>query len=506
MDLGAALSGALNVFTPGVIGWVIGATIIGIIVGIIPGISGVTVTAMALPLIFNMNPAAALAALVALNAVSVTGGSLTAILVNVPGDIANAATLLDGYPMSQRGQAGRAVGASLASSGLGGLFGGLIFLAFIPIAYQVILAMGSPETFLLDVAGLCFISVLSSGNIRKGLTSGLLGILFSFVGMKGMTAIPRFSFGTLYLMDGVPLVPIFIGLMALPSLYSLAVEGDSGGAKLDDAAKKAATNWRQQLEGVKDVFRHWKVFLMSSGIGVIIGMIPGIGGSTSTFLAYAQAKQFSKHPEKFGTGIVEGVIAPEAAANAKEGGNLVPTLAFGIPAGSSMVLILAALIILGIAPGPGMLKDHLDITFTMLTTLIFANLVAIVFLLPFISQLSKLCYVPNGIMVPVIMVLCGIAAYTMNGSYMDVILTFVFSIMGVLMARYGYERVPFILGFILGIMAERSLFVSLATVGPAFMLKPIDLVLEVIIVAILTSGWIRKFVAQRRAAAKGIKA
>jgi putative tricarboxylic transport membrane protein len=493
----AAIQGTLNAFSLSVLPFVIGGVLIGLIFGIIPAIGATAAMAIVLPLTYTMTPEAGLALLMAIHAVGCTGGSITAILINIPGTPLNAATMIDGFPMAQQGQAGRAIAAALTASGLGGLFGGLVFLSLIPVSRTIVMAFGSPEAFLTALVGLAFLSVLSKGSTVKGLASGLVGILLSFVGLKGMTTLPRFTFGTLALYDGIPLIPLIIGLFALPEVIDLAVRGKPI-AKIDKAALAAVSERKQVVEGMRDIFRHWKTFLTGSIIGTVIGIIPGIGGQTATFVAYAQAKQISKHPERFGKGYVEGVIAPEAANNSKEGGSMVPTLAFGIPGSAMMAIILAGFLAHGIIPGPGVLKDHLDLTFTLLATLIFANIIGVLFLLPVIGKISKICFVPGSIMAPLILVIAAFGGYAADGSYLGMLMTFIFGGLGFAMVRFGFDRICLLLGFILGIMVEQYLYVSVSTSGISFLLYPIPLILELIFILVLTFDLLKSTISKRR--------
>ncbi len=493
----ALLQGTLSAFSLSVLPWVLGGALIGLIFGIMPGIGVAAAMAIALPLTYTMDAAPALSLLVAIHAVGVTGGSITAIVLNIPGTGLNAATLIDGFPMAQKGEAGRAIGAALTASGLGGIFGGLVLIALIPMAYPIVMAFGAAETFLVALLGLVFLAALSRGSLMKGLAAGLIGILLSFIGLKGMTAMPRFTFGSLHLMDGIALVPVVMGLFALPEALDLVVKGGTI-AKLDKARLAAASQWKQLIEGCKDVFRHWRIFLQSSAIGTFVGTIPGVGGQTAVFVAYAQAKQTSSHPELYGTGYVEGVIAPEAANNSKEGGSMLPTLAFGIPGSALMALLLAGFLIQGIIPGPGMMKENLVLTFTLVVTLVFSNIIGVLFLMPFIGKITKICFVPGSILGPLILVLAAFGGYAATSSYTGILITFVFGGLGVLMVRFGFDRVCLLLGFILGIIVETYFYIAVSAHGFSFLVHPIPLVLEIMIILVLSSGWLRDVISKRK--------
>ncbi len=333
-----AFGQALQSFTePGLWLFMTIGVIIGLILGIIPGIGGLIGMALFLPFVFAMSPVQALPLMVALSAVSYTGGSITAILVNIPGMDTNAATLIDGFPMSQKGEAGRALGAALVSSGLGGLATVFLALAMTPLVLPMVLAIRSADMVFIILMGIVFIAVLGRGSMVKGLISGGLGLVVSFIGLQVVTGAPRFTFDMVYLFDGIGLIPIVLGLFAVPEAIVFSARGGTM-APTGVVIKGMADVW----EGAKDVFRHWGLWLRSTIVGYIIGIIPGVGATTATFIAYGQAKQTSKHPERFGTGIVEGVIAPESANNAKEAGSLLTTLALGIPGSAGMAILLGA--------------------------------------------------------------------------------------------------------------------------------------------------------------------
>lgn len=492
----AAIQGTLNAFSFSVLPWTIVGVLIGLLTGIIPAIGVGTAMCIVLPLTYGMSPETALSLLIAIHAVGGTSGSIPSILINIPGTPLNAAALLDGYPMGQKGQAGRAISAALTASGLGGLFGGLVFFALIPVACNIVMAFGSPEAFLTALIGLAFLATLSRGSTIKGLVSGLVGILLSFVGLKGMTTLPRFTFGIFELYDGIPMLPMLIGLFALPEVIEFALRKRSV-VTIDKAIMAGAGEWKQVLEGMKDVFRHFRAFLTGSIIGTVVGIIPGIGGQTASFVAYAQAKQLSKHPEMFGKGSVEGVIAPEAADNSKEGGSLLPTLAFGIPGSGLMAILMAGFLAHGIIPGPGLLMEHLDLTFTMLATLIFANIFGAILMIPIIGPISKICLVPGSIMAPLVLVIAALGGYAVDSTYFSMLMTFISGGLGWAMVKFGYDRICLLLGFILGIMVEQYFYVSISTSGFSFLLYPIPLILEFIFIFVLSFDFLKGLYSRR---------
>lgn len=490
-----AIQGFLAVFDLATLPLVLLGIPIGLIFGILPGLSGLTALALLMPFIFGMEPGKALAFLMAAHAVIYTGGSVTAILLNIPGSPPNAATLIDGFPMTQKGLAGRALGNALTSSALGGVFGGIVLIGLVFAVRPIIMAFGLPEYFFLILLGLSFISVIGKGSAVKGLISGIMGIFLSFVGIHALTGEPRFWFGSLQLLEGFGIIPVALGIFAMPEIIRLFTRGGTI-VQVERASVRPGLVW----EGVKDIFRHFRLFLQSSAVGTGVGIIPGVGGDVAPFVAYGIAKSSSKHPEEFGQGCVEGVIAPESANNAKEGGALLPTLAFGIPGSAAMALLLGAFLLVGLKPGPMFLQEHTDIAFTLAGTIILANLLGAAVLLLLAGKLSRLAFLRGSILGPVILVLVVIGAFSVRGNPWDVVFVFIFGALGYAMRAFDYNRPAFFLGFILGVMAETYFGLSLRTYGPLFFLRPISLALLLITLLAMFSDQIRAMFARRKIA------
>jgi putative tricarboxylic transport membrane protein len=493
--LEAMISGLLDVFALNTLLVLLIGIPIGLIFGILPGLGGLTALAVLMPLIYGMKPSLALAFLLAAHAVIYTGGSVTAVLLNIPGAPPNAATLIDGFPMTQKGLAGRALGNALASSGLGGLVGGVLLIGLIFVVRPIVMAFGLPEYFFLIVLGISFIAVLGRGSSLKGLISGIMGIFLSFIGVHALTGEPRFWFGSLYLLEGIEIIPLVLGLFAMPEVVDLIARRGTI-AQVEKVSVSPGLVW----EGVKDVFRHWGLFLQSSALGAIIGIIPGIGGDAACFIAYGMAKQVSRIPEQFGQGCVEGVIAPESANNAKEGGSLLPTLAFGIPGSSAMALLLGAFLIVGLRPGPLFLEENLDVAFTLAGTVIFANILGAAALLLLAPKLANLAFIRGSILGPVVLVLVVIGGYLGTNNLLDVVMVFVFGALGYVMKSYRYNRPALFLGFVLGALGERYFGLALKTYGPFFFLRPISLILFLGTILVLFSDVIRESYGRRKRA------
>ncbi len=452
---------------------------LGIIVGVTPGIGGRLSIALAIPFIFGMDMIPGAVFLLTMHACNGTSGQISSIMFGVPGDGDDAATTLDGYPMAKKGEAGRALGASITASGVGGIIGAVIFAIMIPILEPVVLAFSPAEFFLLAVLGITFIAFLAGGDqIFKGIIVGLFGMILATIGTDPYTGTPRFAGDFLFLWDGLSLITAVLAIFAIPEMIALAVKGGSISAVPIDSSH----SYRQIFQGVMEVPRHWWLALRTSIIGAVIGMIPGLGGSAAAWLCYGHAVQTSKHPERFGHGAVEGVIAPETASNAKEGGSLLPTLFFGIPGSSGMAVLLGAFIILGIQPGPEMLTKHLDLVWTLIWALVVGNLIAVSFLLFINRWVAMLTFVNGQILAPYIIVVAVTGAYINEGQWENLVILVAMSVIGYGMLRYEWPRAPFVIGLVLGKISEESLHKALGLWGLTFFTRPLSLVLVALIV------------------------
>ena len=342
----------------------------GLVLGIVPGIGGLAGTAMLLPFTFGMDPYSAFALLLGLGATTATGDPIPAILFGVPGGAASAATVLDGFPMAKRGEAGRALSAAYMSSMMGGIFGAALLAVSIPILRPVMLYLGSPELLAFSVLGISMVAVLSGSAPLRGVAAGCLGIMIAMIGSDPQTGTLRWTMDSLYLWDGLPLTPVLLGLFALPELCDLLIARTTISKEID---KKNI--YKGQWQGVKDCFENWWLIVRCSWIGGGIGSIPGISASVVDWLAYGHALKTEKGAHlTFGKGDVRGVIASESSNNAKEGGALVPTVAFGVPGSATMAILLGAFLIHGLVPGPDMLHKNLDITYAMVWSVALANI------------------------------------------------------------------------------------------------------------------------------------
>jgi TctA family transporter len=337
---------------------------------------------------------------------------------------------------------------------------------------------------MLAVLALTFIAVLGTkGAINKGLIGGALGLLFSFVGAGNVTGERRFTFGLLELWDGLSMVPVLLGIFAVSEMLDLWIQGGSLARK--KTGHDARSVQKQIFSGVLTTLRRWWLVIRCSSIGTTLGLIPGLGSAPAAFLAYAHAKQTSKTPEKFGTGTIEGVIAPESANDAVEGGALASTLAFGIPGSSSMAILITALIIMGVEPGPELMTFHLDLVFLMIWTVILGNFVGTILGMLVANPLARVTFLRGSILVPVLLAIILTGSFVVHSSWFDMIIALLFGILGYVMKKLGYSQPAFIIGFVLGLMVERNLFLSLQLYGTTFIFEPLALTLMVITVLVL---------------------
>ncbi|GAB7388971.1 tripartite tricarboxylate transporter permease [Bacillaceae bacterium] len=464
----------------------IAAVLFGLIIGILPGLGGSVTLALLIPLTFGMSPEAAIVLLITAYSAVNYGGSITSILVNTPGDAANAATTFDGYPLAKQGKARMAIAASVFASVLGGFIALFIVDLLIPVARNLVLMFSYPDFFMLAVFGLTVIAVVTQGNTYRGILSGLLGLLLAYIGTDPIMGSDRFTFGSNYLWDGIALVPVIIGLFAIAEAFQLYSQNTSIAS---DVTVKAGGTW----EGIKAVFRNFWLFLRSCFIGLFIGMIPGVGGSVASFLSYATAVQTAKNPEKFGKGAVEGVIAVEAANDAKEGGALLPTVAFGIPGSSAMAVLVGGLMMHGLAPGPEMLTTNIDMTYLLIAAAILGKVFAGAISFIIGTRLVFVTKIKGSLMAPGIIAISLVGAYAVEGKFGDVIVAFLFGLIGLYMKQFGYSRIAFIIALVLGGLLESSYHQALTTFGPSgFFTRPISLTLLVLTVFSLLWPAMRK--------------
>ncbi|MEE8292525.1 MAG: tripartite tricarboxylate transporter permease, partial [Candidatus Tectomicrobia bacterium] len=450
--LPAFIGGLLQVFTWSTFSLMLVGIAIGFVVGILPGLGGPVTLALMLPLIFAMEAVEAFAFLLGMSAVTATTGDITSILFGIPGEAITAATIVDGHPMAKKGEAGRALGAALMSSLVGAIFGAFSLALAIPVIRPLVLSVGSPEFFMLAMLGVTFIAALSGTAVVKGLAAAGLGLMLAMVGLDPISGIERYTFDSLYLWDGIRLVSVTLGLFAIPEIIDLAVKGTS-------IAETHVGKLGGVMQGVKDTFRHWWLVLKCSAIGTYIGVIPGMGGAVSQWVAYAHAVQSSPDRERFGQGAVEGVLGPGAANNSNLGGGLVPTIAFGVPGNVTMAILLGAFIIQGLVPGPPMLipeaqGGHLTLTFSFVWIVVISNLITVGICFLFLQQLARITEIRGSLVIPFVLLLTYLGGFATSNAFEDLIVVLVFGALGWVLVQLDWPRPPLLLGLVLGPLAE----------------------------------------------------
>ena len=491
--LQSCAAGLGYVLAPSILEFLLAGVVVGGLVGILPGLGGAATIALLLPFVFDQPTHQAFALLIGIVSATATTGDLTSILLGVPGESTAAATVVDGHPMARRGEAGRAIGASLASSLGGALFGALTLGIGIAAARPLARAIASPELFMLAVLGVAFAVPLTSAARLKGLAVGGLGFALASVGLDPISATPRFTFGQMTLWEGIGLMPAALGLLAIPEIVSLA--GRTSIAPVAAAPARATF-----LAGVYDAIRSWRVVLRSSAIGAGVGLLPGLGGSVAQWIAYGDAAKRSTNPREFGSGAVEGVIAPSAANNATLGGALIPTLTLGIPGSLSAAMLLTALIVKGVTPGPQMLipereGGHLEFLFALAWMMVFANLIAAIASWGASGLLIKVTRIRSGLLVPILLLLVFLGSFVERRLLADLLLMAALAAVGLALYYFRWPRSPALIGLVLGGLAENRLFLSMDAYGRAWLWRPGVLAIACVIAASFVYPYMRR---QRR--------
>ncbi len=467
--------------------------VIGLFVGILPGLGGGGSMALLIPFTFAMEPSHGIAFLMAVGASSGIGGQVTSILMSIPGDPPNAVTTIDGYAMTKKGRAKEALSAATFGSLFGALIGMVLMLAVLPFARELVMAFSYPEFFMVALLGLIMISKLTGDSVHKGLIAAGFGLMVAFIGLDPIVGNQRFTFGTFYFWDGVDIVPPLIGLFAGAEL--LALYSARGSKSMAEHLADESTIFG----GLRATLRNWSLVIKSSLIGFGAGLLPGISGTLASFLAYGQAARSSKNKAEFGKGAIEGVIAPETANDADKGGGLIPTLAFGIPGGVIMAVLLSGLILHGVPAGPNLLRGDLHIVYVIVIAAFLPRLIAGAIVLLLGSKSAWLTKARGDVLAPSIVVITLLAVYALRNEPWDVLLTLFFAYVGYAMSKYGFSRVTFILGLVLGGLFEKTFHQTMGTFGPSgFVSRPISASILALGVLILVAPPIVKFVKSRR--------
>ena len=454
----------------------------GLIFGLLPGLSGSVGIALMIPFTFGFTAAEAIVLFVSALSAQTFAGSISAILLNTPGTSPNAATTLDGYPLARQGRAGFAIGISASASAFGSIIGILVLVALLPVVREIILAFSFPEFTMLAVMGLAAIAAASTGSLIKGLISGGVGLLLSFVGFSPVAGELRYVFGITQLFQGVDLIATLIGLFAISEVIRLLIRRETVAQNLDALKFSKDQVW----EGVRFTLAHPWLLIRSSVLGTGVGIVPGVGGTVASFLAYFQAVHTSDDPESFGKGDPRG-LAPEAANDGKDAGSALPSLAFGLPGSSDWAIILGALVIHGINPGPNLIREAPEIVWVAIWVIFFTSWASSfvgVWSAPWLAQITRL---RPSILAPIVGVLALVGAYSLQRQFVDVIFALVFGVLGYYMRRFHIPVVPLILGLLLGETTERAFFQSIQVFDQGigiFFTRPISLALVVITIFI----------------------
>lgn len=464
----------------------------GFVVGMLPGLGGATALALMLPFIFKMQPHEAFAFLLGMSSVVAMTGEITSILFGVPGEPVTAAAVLDGHAMAKHGEAGRALGAALFGAFLGAVFGAVSLMITIPIVQPLLRSFGSPEFLMFAVLGIAFVSSLTGSSPAKGFAAAALGMLLATVGQAPGTATLRYTFGQLYLWEGIAIVPATLGLFAIPELVDLAVHRTSI-ARRDIGALGGVR------QGFADVLRHRWLAVRAVVIGIVVGVAPGIGGSGAQWIAYGHAVQSSADPKRFGRGAIEGVIAPAISSAAERTSALIPTVAFGIPGNVTTAVLLGAFIIQGLVPGREMLTTNLSLTFAMAWTMIISNLIAITICVLLVRQLAAITRIRGALLVPPLIALVFLGAYAERNTLFDVLVALAFGGLGLAMNALGWPRAPLILGLVLGGTIENYLSLSVNRYDFEWLGRPLVAVLLATSVLVALSPYLQAWLRRRRA-------
>jgi putative tricarboxylic transport membrane protein len=426
----------------------------GILIGAIPGLTATMGIALLVPFTFGMTPITGIVMLLGIYTGAIYGGGIASILVKTPGTPAAAATTFDGYPLAQKGLAGKAIGMATVASGIGGTFTAICLTFFAPILALFALRFSAPEYFALALFGLSVTITLSGKSPLKGFISGAMGLLIAMIGLDPMGGFPRFTFGQVELTGGFSFVPMLIGLFALSEGFRQV--------EIILTAPRATAILRDIIPKLRELRQCAVTFVRSSIIGLIVGITPAIGAETSCFVSYAEAKRTSRHPEKFGTGVLEGVAAPQCAENASTGGDLLPMLTLGLPGDAATAVLMGALTIHNLQPGPILFRDHPDLIHQIFAGMITANIVFVILGLTFARFFARVINIDRRYLVPLIFICCMVGSYAINNVLFDLTTCVFFGFLGYLMIRYGYPVSPMVLAQILGAMMESNFRRSLA--------------------------------------------
>jgi putative tricarboxylic transport membrane protein len=428
-------------------------TVLGIVIGVLPGLGSTTGAALLLPFTLTMEPVHAIAVLATIYVAATFAGSITAILINTPGTSAAAATTFDGYPLAQKGEAGRALGIAVVSSTIGGIFSVLVLCLAAPMLARVAYEFRPPEYFALTIFGLSMLASVGSGGAVRNLIGGVFGVWLATIGAERVTSIERFMFGNYELYEGLSFVPVMIGLFAISELL---VQSKKAHVVVEVITLKAV-----KLPTKEDYKKIWRTIARSSGIGTFIGILPAEGATVASMIGYSEARRWSKNKEEFGKGAIEGIAGAEAANNAATGGAMVPTMVLGIPGSGTTAIILVGLMVHGLRPGPYLFTEQVTTVYQIFGAMLVANLLFLAMGLYFAKLFARISLIPTSLLWPIVFALSVIGAYSLSASLLDVWIALTFGVVGFFARRHGFSVAPIAVGLILGHMVEANLQNSL---------------------------------------------
>ena len=493
------LAGLTTLTDPTLIFLLLCATLGGVIIGALPGLNATTGAALLLPFTLTMDPVPAIALLTAIYCSATFAGAITAILINTPGTSASATTCLDGYPMAQRGEAGRALGLAVVSSTVGGVFSVLVLMACAPILARAAYNFAPPEYFALTLFGLSMLISVGGGSAIRNLISGAFGILLATVGTDLLTSVKRFTFDSPHLYDGIGFVPVMIGVFGISELITQA-------SRLNEKRERVIMN-AIKLPSKEDYRRVWKTILRSSGIGTFIGVLPAEGATVASMIGYNEAKRWSEKPEEFGKGSPEGIAGSEAANNSATGGAMVPTLALGIPGSPTAAVILAGLLVHGLRPGPTMFTDQAEFAYAIFWSMLFVNLLFLLVGLYGARAFARVTLIPVTVLWPCVFIFSIVGAYALDQSMFDVWIAIAAGILGYFMRMYGFSVVPLAIGLILGGMLEQRLGQSMVMLDEKWWLmlsRPISLFFFILTALALFGRPVFQLINRTKATERGV--
>lgn len=493
MDL--LISGFKIVLNPVTFAYILGGTVLGVIFGALPGVSSSMAVVLAMTFTYSMTPVVAIAFLVSVYCAAITGGGITAILFKIPGTPSSAPTTFDGYPMAARGEAGKALGISLMTSAIGGIFAALAMFLLAPQLASAALKFGASELFAVSFLGLSVLTCLDEGNVIQTIISGLMGLLLATVGMDPLMGFPRFTWGHSALLAGIDMIPIMIGMFAITEILNQTVERTEM-KNITDTSKVST-----KLTSLKELWAMKWTIIRSSLIGTAVGILPGAGATIASFLSYTAEVKSSPNPEKYGKGAPEGIAASEAANNAATGGSMVPLLALGIPGGNAAAVMMSALVLKGVQMGPLLIKKQPEFLSGVFASMIVTNIIMVIVAIGIAKIFSKILAIPYSVLGTIIILLATVGSYALKHSVGDVMLMMVAGVFGYAFIKFGFNAAALILGLVLGEMCEsnfrRAIILENGNIVAVFT-KPITAVLMIACFVMLIYPAIKPYIKKKK--------